>query len=105
MARLIGLLSFALAIVLLAGSAGGQETKKIDVDRFFKKLDTNNDGKLSKDEFLKLAEVFKDKQKAREKLTVVFDKIDPKNEGLSKDQFRTYIDTLSMKKKEKDKTP
>jgi Ca2+-binding EF-hand superfamily protein len=105
MARLIGLLSFALALGFFACGAGAQETKKIDVDAFFKKLDGNNDGKLSKVEFLKLAEAYKDKQKAREKLTVVFDKIDPKNEGLSKDQFRTYIDTLSMRKKEKDKTP
>ena len=105
MARLIGMLCLTIAMGLLLGSAGAQEAQKVDVDAIFKKLDANSDGKLSKDEFLKLANRFKDKEKAREKLTMAFDKIDPKNEGLSKDQFRKYLDMVSMKKKEKDKTP
>ena len=107
MARLMGMLCMAMAVGLLLGSAGAQEQKKgtFDIDAIFKKLDTNSDGKLSKDEFLKLADHYKDKQKAREKLALVFDKIDPKNAGISKEQFRSYIDSVRMKKKEKDKQP
>src|SRR5437016_1087353 len=103
MPRWIGLGCLILAASLVIGGAGAHE-KKIDIDAIFKKLDTNKDGKLSKDEFLKLADNFKDKEKAREKLAVAFDKIDPKNEGLSKEQFRKYLDTVSAKKKEKDKS-
>ena len=98
---MLGLL-FLLAGFALA-SAGAQEAKKIDVDAIFKKLDGNSDGKLSKDEFLKLADNFKDKEKAREKLTKAFESIDPKNVGLTKDQFRKYLEAVSVRKK--DKTP
>jgi Ca2+-binding EF-hand superfamily protein len=91
---------------LLASAGAAQEKKKkVDVEALFKKLDANNDGKLNKDEFLKLADNFKEKDKARERLGQVFDKIDPKMEGISRDQFRKYIDSVSVKKKDKDKTP
>ena len=103
MARWFGMLFTVVAAGLVLASAGAQETKKIDVDAIFKKLDTNSDGKLSKDEFLKLADNFKDKVKAREKLTKTFEMIDPRSEGVNKDQFRKYLETVSVKKK--DKTP
>ncbi len=105
MARWLGMLFSAVAVGLVLQGAGAQEPKKIDVDAIFKKLDTNNDGKLTKDEFLKLADSFKDKEKARAKLSLAFEKIDPKNEGVSRDQFRKYLDMVSAKKREKDKTP
>src|SRR5260370_38076407 len=95
MARWIGMLLVVLTVGLIFNAGAAQDTKKdkLDADAIFKKLDTNNDGVLSKDEFLKLAERFKNKEKAREKLTMAFDKIDPENKGLSKDQFRKYLET------------
>jgi Ca2+-binding EF-hand superfamily protein len=103
MARLMGMLCMALAVGMLLSSAGAQEQKKgtFDIDAIFKKLDTNNDGKLSKDEFLKLADLFKDKGKAREKLTKAFEKFDTEKMGLTKVQFRKYVESV----KKKDDTP
>src|SRR5579883_3076705 len=96
MKRLFEVLLILFAAALLWTSAEAQDTpkKKIDVDAIFKKLDTNNDGKLSKDEFLKLAERFKDRDKAREKLTTTFMKIDTTNMGVSLEQFRKYFDNV-----------
>lgn len=99
MPRMLGALITVITIGLILGFADGQESKKkFDVDAIFKKLDANSDGKLSKDEFLKLADRFKDKEKAREKLTMAFEKIDPQNKGLSKEQLRTYLDSAKKKK-------
>src|SRR5713226_7766927 len=98
MARLAGMLCMAMAVVLLAANAGAQEQKKtFDIDAIFKKLDTNNDGKLSKDEFLKLADRFKDKEKARDKLTKAFEKFDTEKMGLTKVQFRKYAESVKKK--------
>jgi Ca2+-binding EF-hand superfamily protein len=105
MARLLGTLCIMLAAGFLLNSAHAQGPKSIDVDGIFKKLDTNNDGKLSKDEFLKLADSFKNKEKAREKLAIVFDKIDPKNEGLTRERFRMFMESVSARKKDKDHMP
>ncbi len=58
MARLVGA-AFALLVSLLILSVAGAEDAKVkqgDFEVFFKKLDTNMDGKLSKDEFLRMAE-------------------------------------------------
>ena len=88
---------WACVCIVLAGSlvlaGGGDEPgkkSKGDVDAFFKKLDGNMDGKLSKDEFLKMAERAKEKEKARQKLSQAYDKIDPEKKGISKDSFRRY---------------
>jgi Ca2+-binding EF-hand superfamily protein len=100
MARLAGVLFVVLAGIMMLGDAGAQDKKqpKVDVDGVFKKLDVNSDGKLQKAEFLKLADHFKDKEKAREKLTVAFTKIDERMVGyLSKEQFRTYIENGKKK--------
>jgi Ca2+-binding EF-hand superfamily protein len=100
MSRMLGILLAGLTLCFIMTGAQAQG-KKLDVEAAFKKLDANSDGKLSKDEFLKLADRFKDKDKAREKLTKAFEKIDPQNQGLSKDQFGQYLDSV----KKKDATP
>jgi len=107
MSRLIGLATLGIAVVFWFGHAGAGEdpakNKKIDLDEFFKKLDENMDGKLNKDEFLKLADRAKDKQKARAILGKAFDKLDPKMKGISRDQFKLYLN--DMKKKDDKKPP
>lgn len=101
MKRLLGMFFIVLAAGLLSSGAAAQDKKsKIDLEAVFKKLDTNSDGKLSKDEFVRMADRFTNKEKAREKLGMVFDKIDPDNKGLSRIQFRQYLDGLSAKKKD-----
>jgi EF-hand domain pair len=98
MARGIGMLCFALAALVLLGGVQAQDTQsKLDVEAIFKKLDSNNDGKLSKDEFLKLADNFKNREKAREKLATAFEKFDTAKTGLTKDQFRRYLDSVKKK--------
>ncbi len=89
----------AIGLVLSSVTAQEQPTKgKIDIDAIFKKLDTNNDGKLQKDEFVKLCDNFKNKDKAREKLTAAFDTIDVAKVGyLSKEQFQKYLETGKKK--------
>jgi len=102
MTRLVGVCLLLLAMAALLGSAAwGDDKKDKDIDTIFRKLDTNNDGKLSKDEFLKMAERFRDKDKARVHLEKTFDKLDPNNRGLSKDQFRTFVEASMKKKAEK----
>jgi hypothetical protein len=101
MPRMFGLLFVGLSVGLLLSAADAQDTtKKLDPDAIFKKLDTNNDGVLSKDEFLKLADNFKNKDQARTRLTVAFDKMDKDMKGLSKAQFRTYLEIVKKKKDE-----
>ena len=106
MTRLFGLLFVAVTFALFLDAAGAQDTAKkvgkLDVDAIFKKLDTNNDGILSKDEFLKLCDRYRDKDKARDKLTVAYEKIDPKAKGISKDQFRKYIEAIEAARKKDD---
>jgi hypothetical protein len=70
---------------------------KIDADLLFKKLDTDKDGKLTKKEFLKIAEEFKDKigenrlELARTLLGKRYDELDPSGTGLTLDQFRKEV--------------
>ena len=68
------------------------------MEAIFRKLDTNKDGRLSKDEFLKMADRFRDKEKARLELGQTFDKLDPGNKGLTKEQFRRIVESRSKKK-------
>lgn len=100
MARLLSSIFVFTAISLMLTGARAQDAKKgpVDVDAVFKKLDANRDDKLQKDEFLKLADHFKDKGKAREKLTSAFTMMDAQKKGfLSKDQFRTYFDNAKKR--------
>lgn len=100
MSRFVGIAFTIAAAILLMGSAQAQDGKKtqVDVDAVFKKLDSNGDNKLQKDEFLKLADHFKDKGKAREKLTTAFTTMDANKRGyLSKDQLRSYFDAAKKR--------
>ncbi len=98
MARWLGMLLVALTAALLLGGVQAQDTKKkLDSEAIFKKLDANKDGKLSKDEFLKLADNFKNRDKAREKLVTAFEKFDTDKTGLTQDQFRKYLDSVKRK--------
>ena len=85
MARTLGtLLLFSIGCVLLA-TADAQDTPKkgkLDFDAIFKKLDTNHDGFLSKDEFVKLADNYKNKDDARKKLANAYWIIDKDMKGL-----------------------
>jgi EF-hand domain pair len=98
--RWIGIFFLVAAGVFLCSFAGAQEAPKktkLDVDAIFKKLDTNNDGFLSRDEFLKLADRFKDKTKAKEKLTMTYEQLMPSAKGISPDQFRKYVESVRKK--------
>ena len=85
-----------LAALLIAGAGGaiGDNPRKFkgDFDAFFKRLDTNMDGRLSKDEFLKMADRAKEKDQARAKLSQAYDMLDPEMKGISKDLFRRYLE-------------
>ena len=100
MTRLLGSLITLITLSLMLTGAHAQDAKKspVDVDAVFKKLDANGDNKLQKDEFLKLADHFKDKGKAREKLTTAFTMMDVQKKGfLSKEQFRTYFEAAKKR--------
>src|SRR5262245_65719462 len=100
MSRLLGAIITILAASWMLCGAQAQDTKKgnVDIDAVFKKLDANGDNKLQKDEFLRLADHFKDKGKAREKLTTAFTTMDAQKRGyLSKDQFRSYFDAAKKR--------
>jgi hypothetical protein len=103
MMRVLGMFALFLTAVVLLGSAqAGDDGKKgKDIDAIFRKLDSNMDGKLTKDEFLKIADRFRDKDRARVELGMTFDKLDPNNKGITKDQFRTFVETTAKKKAEK----
>jgi hypothetical protein len=87
-----------LGILLVAGAAmaGAQEgdngKKNRDFETSFKKLDANMDGKLNRDEFLKMADRAKEKNQARQKLGEAYDKLDPQRKGLARDVFKRYLD-------------
>jgi Ca2+-binding EF-hand superfamily protein len=103
MTRVVGMVVLLLAGSALLGPAiAGDDGKKgKDIDAIFRRLDANMDGKLNKDEFLKIADRFRDKDRARAELGQTFDKLDPTNKGLTKDQFRTFVETTAKKKAEK----
>ena len=102
MTRLAGILALLLAIVvLLVPSARAEDSiPEKDIDAIFRKLDTNKDGRLSKDEFLKIADRFRDRDRARSQLGQTFDKLDPTNQGLTRDQFRMFAEVRHKKKAE-----
>ena len=91
---------FVAATVAAAQPQEEPKDKKRDPDLLFKKLDTNKDGWLSKDEFLKLAELGRDKDKARDFLAKAFDKVCTDKKGLSREQFKKLFLDLRKKKKE-----
>ena len=101
MSRWLGMLFVALSALIFLNAVEAQDApKKYDADAIFKKLDVNNDGVLSKDEFLKLADNFKNKEQARKKLADCFVMLDKDMKGLTKVQFKTYLDEVKKKKDE-----
>jgi len=98
--RMLGIFALVVAAAVLLGplTAGDIGKKGKDIDAIFQKLDTNKDGRLSKDEFLKIAERFRDKDKARVQLGRTYDKLDPDRKGLSCDQFRMFVEAHRNKK-------
>jgi Ca2+-binding EF-hand superfamily protein len=93
MRRWFGLTSLVLAMALgLSTGTRADDGKKGEVDVFFRKLDANGDGKLNKDEFLQLAVRFKDRDRAAQRLSATYDKIDPANAGITKEQFRRFLE-------------
>ena len=85
-----------LAATLTLGAGGGENGNgkkfKGDIDAFFKKLDTNMDGKLSKDEFLRMADRAKEKDQVRARLSQANDKLDPEMKGITKEAFRRFLE-------------
>lgn len=102
MTRWLGLCTLLLAVGACLGTATADDASKgrREVEAFFKKLDRNGDGRLSKDEFLHLADRFKDRAKARRRLEEVYQKIAADGKGISPGQFRTYLD-MNRKKDRK----
>jgi Ca2+-binding EF-hand superfamily protein len=84
-----------------------------DIEAIFKKLDTNNDGKLSAAEFAKAGEELRKKKdgeaakkpaKANRFGEALFAKLDAdKNGSLSLDEFRKVIDVMKEMKAKKEK--
>jgi hypothetical protein len=119
MVRWLGSLALVASLVLLVGaaSAGDDAGKKkkggkggagkligTDPEATFKKLDANGDGKLTKDEFLKIADKIKDTDKAskaKEFLGKAFDKISNGESSVTLDQFKKAATELGKKKKKK----
>jgi len=88
-----------LGLVFYPARAGDDGKKNAaELIAYFKKLDTNSDGRVSKPEFLKLADRFKDKAKARQKLSAIYDEIDKERKGITEQQFKTYLETHPRKK-------
>lgn len=97
MARLLGLSCLLATMLLFFSSAGADDDtkkpKKNDIEELFTLLDVNMDGKLTRDEFLKMADRAKDKDKARENLGKTYDKLDPQKKGITKLKFKEFMDT------------
>lgn len=80
---------------------GKNKSKALDLEQVFKKLDENNDGKLSLEEFQKNELMQKVKAKRAEAPESIFKKLDENKDGfLSLDEFRK-ISEFRGKKKDK----
>jgi Ca2+-binding EF-hand superfamily protein len=83
------LITLAAALAILAcsvvsASAADKAAKKRDPEQVFKRLDTNSDGKVSKEEFSRLADRLAkklDADKAKETATRLFEKLDADKDG------------------------
>lgn len=118
MSKLLGIGALLASCTLMLTSVDAQEGEK-DKGKFkgkgdpakraeaiFKKLDANGDNRLSKDEFLKMADRAKDADKGaklKELLTRAYEKADPDLKGLTMDQFKEMQATLRDKVKDRKK--
>jgi Ca2+-binding EF-hand superfamily protein len=87
----LGLLVLAGVLAVPAFAADKADAKKKGPEAAFKKLDSNNDGKLSKTEFAKIAEKRKNKGKPVKEGAIDkrFGKLDTNNDGsVSADEFK-----------------
>ena len=83
---LAGVFVLAGGFQVLAGD-GGKGKKKMDAKATFKKLDTNNDGKISKDEFHKFQRGKQEETKTK-RIDKLFDTLDKNSDGyLSPEEF------------------
>jgi Ca2+-binding EF-hand superfamily protein len=96
--RLWAVAAFGVAaLIFVNAGAVDAAAKKNSLEDQFKKLDTNNDGKLSKDEFAKMGKGAKANAANNKKTDKLFQKLDTNNDGfLSLDEFKKIAD---MKKK------
>jgi Ca2+-binding EF-hand superfamily protein len=90
------------------GAKGGLDLfGKTDVEALFKKLDTDKNGKLSKEEFMKLTDEFKDRigedkmEMARVLVARMYEQLDPDGAGVTLEQFRKGIAEFQKKKTDK----
>ena len=80
-----------------AMAGGGKGKKKMDPAEEFKKLDTNNDGKLSKEEFEKFERARK-KANETKKAANQFNHLDSNNDGfISLEEFRKAFEHRGKK--------
>src|SRR5438094_911925 len=93
--RLLGVVSAVFGFLMLLGTVGAEDgpQSKGDFEAFFRKLDTDKNGRLSKPEFLKMADQAKERAKARDRLAKVFDMLDPENKGITKERFKAYLES------------
>jgi hypothetical protein len=118
MARFLSVTALVGVFLLALGAAGAGDDKgkkidgkKIDPEKIFQRLDTNGDGKLTKDEFLQIAEKLKEKlgdekgEKLKAFLEKAFDKMDTKKAGfLTLEQFKSFnLRELLLKRKQEKK--
>jgi hypothetical protein len=110
----MGLVALALGLVAI-GMAGAADDaagkKKADPEAFFKKLDTDGDGKISKAEFSAFVDKLKAKlgdkgDKAAKALDGLFEKLDKNKDGfLSLDEFKAFKGAGGFGGKGKGKKP
>ena len=95
-ALVVGVFVLATGFQAVAGD-GGKGKKKLDVKATFKKLDTNSDEKLSKDEFSKFQHGKKENAKPKH-LDKLFGTLDKNNDGyLSLDEFQKITERRKKK--------
>jgi Ca2+-binding EF-hand superfamily protein len=111
MFRLLSALAVACTLLMAGGVRADDDgakpkKKKLDPEMLFKKLDTNDDGSLSLEEFKKFGEMGKGKLAEHpEVLEKMFKKLDADNDGkLSLEEFKK-IGELRKKKKDGETKP
>jgi Ca2+-binding EF-hand superfamily protein len=101
MMRLLCLMSVAGLLTLTSEASARPKAAKGDkIEALFKKLDTNGDGVLSKEEFAKIAELRKNGEgKGKGKgVELLFAKLDTKGDGkLTLEEFRKITELRKKK--------